>query len=198
MLQNEGTERDRLKVFNTLKKIRQKMIEAGEKANAKADQIRNKATQKADKHIEDYLNSEGKKRATAKACLMQLTLAYNRYTVDYIGGSPYFPHQQEDLELMVIPQGIVFKNGLDFLPFEDIKRVSFKTHQQIEKDVTLTRMVAFGVYSLAMKKKRKVIHKYLILECESEGMPYTMAFAGGGIEGMYQEIFIRKKNLKAV
>ncbi|HBI7084821.1 TPA: hypothetical protein K8M77_000292 [Clostridium perfringens] len=185
-------------MFKTLKKIRQKMIEASEKANAKADAIRNKATQKADKYIEEYLNSEGKKRATAKACLMQLTLAYNRYTVDYIGGSPYFPHQQENLELMIIPQGVVFKNGLDFLPFKDIKGISFKTHQQIEKDLTLTRMIAFGVYSLAMKKKRKVIHKYLIVECESEGMPYTMAFAGSGVEGMYQDMFIRMKNLKTV
>lgn len=174
------------------------MIEAGERANAKADAIRNKATQKADKFIDDYLNTEGKQRATAKACLMQLTMAYNRYTVDYIGGSPYFPHQQENLDLMIIPQGIVFKNSLDFLHFEDIKKVSFKTHQQIEKDVTLTRMLAFGVYSMAMKKRRKVIHKYLILECESDGMPYTMAFAGGGIEGMYQEIFIRVKHSKTV
>lgn len=185
-------------MFNTLKKVRNKMIEAGEKANSKADQIRNKAVQKADTYIEEYLTSEGKQRAKAKACLMQMTLAYGNYKVDYIGGSPYCPHQQEDLELIIIPQGVVFKNGLDFLPFEDIKRVNFKTHQQIEKDLTLTRMIAFGVYSLAMKKKRKVISKYLILDCESGGMPYTMAFAGGGIEGMYQEIFIRMKHSKTV
>ena len=183
-------------MFKTLKKIRHKLMELGERANAKADQIRNKAVQKADNYINEYMTTEGRKRATAKACLLQMTMAYNRYSVDYIGGSPYFPHQQENLELMIIPQGIVFKNQLDFLPFEEIKRVNFKTHQQIEKDLTLTRMIAFGVYSMAMKKKRKVIHKYLILDCESGGMPYTMAFAGGNIEGMYQEIFIRMKHSK--
>lgn len=179
-------------MIKTLKKIRHKMIELGERSMQKGQDIKNMGRKKADGFIEQYLTSEGKEQLTAKKCLMQLSIAYNIYTADYLGGSPKVPKAEEGLKMMIIPQGIMFSNQLDLLTFDEIKKISFQTRQQIEKDVTLTRMLAFGVYSLAMKKKRKVIHNYLVLDCEKGGMPYKMVFAGGDIQSIYQEVFYIK------
>lgn len=56
-------------------------------------------------------------------------------------------------------------------------------------DVTLTRMIAFGVYALALKKKRKTVTNYLVVNCEKAGMKYSMVFAGEESTKLYSEIF---------
>lgn len=167
-------------------------MELGEKSTQMGMNIREGQAKRADKFIEQYLTSEGQEQAIAKSCLLQMSMVYNLYTADYLGGSPKVPKHQEGLKMMVIPQGIMFGNKLDLLTFDEIKKVSFRTQQQIEKDVTLTRMLAFGWYSLAMKKKKKVISNYLVFDCEKGGMPYKMVFAGGDVQSIYQEVFYIK------
>ncbi len=52
--------------------------------------------------------------------------------------------------------------GVD-IPKEDLLSVQEKTEEQISKDVTLTRLLAFGIFAFGLKKKRKSTEKYLIL-----------------------------------
>ncbi|MGG7165191.1 hypothetical protein [Clostridium ihumii] len=61
--------------------------------------------------------------------------------------------------------------------------------EQIEKDITLTRMLAFGVYSLAMKKKKKVVSTVALLSCEYNGLEYTVALAGDKAPALYKKVF---------
>lgn len=162
------------------------------KAEQKTQEINNKAKKKADGFIDTYLNSEGKERAKAKSCLMQMTLAYPVLTVDYLGGSPSSPDQKEDIEVQVIPQGLVFSDySLDFIPFEDITGVQFKTQTEIEKDVTLPRILALGIYSLAFQKKRTKTYKYLVISCKGI-YPYKIILAGYKTSYIYQEIHSKR------
>lgn len=163
---------------------------AQEKNNAAIDKVR----AKADGFINTLLTTEGYEKAKAKANLIPLTLAYPVYKVDYVGGHPSQPQGKEDIKAMVIPQGIVLSNIDEVILFEEIKNVSFKSEAEIQKDVTLTRLVAFGVYALALKKKKKVVTNYLIMECEKGGLAYSIAFGGDNskVSAMYSEVFKRK------
>ena len=95
---------------------------------------------------------------------------------------------------MLIQQGIILKDIEDIISYEEIKNIQFKTESEVQSDVTLTRMVAFGVYALAMKKKKKVVTNYLILNCEHGGMKYSMAFAGDDVSMLYKELFKKVAN----
>ncbi|EPY2283506.1 hypothetical protein ACTQ4P_05625 [Clostridium sporogenes] len=55
------------------------------------------------------------------------------------------------------------------IKLKDIQDVQYKTEEQITKDVTLTRLLAFGIFSLGMKKKRKEERCFLIITTEEEG-----------------------------
>ncbi|WP_368247372.1 hypothetical protein [Clostridium perfringens] len=175
-------------MLKLLCKIRNNMAKAGEKAMEKANDLNEKAINKANGYIETYLNSEGTEKVKAKACLMQMTGAYPSFKVDYLGGSPVLPDPKEGIRVQAIPQGLVFSDYLlDFIPFEAIDGVQFKTEQQIEKDVTIPRMVAFGIYSLALKKKRTHTYKYLVISCKGV-YPYKIVLAGDHASYLYQEI----------
>ena len=168
------------------------MEKAQEKNNATIDNVR----AKADRFINTLLTTEGYEKAKAKASLMPLTLAYPVYKVDYVGGHPSQPQGKEDIKVMVIPQGLVLSNVDDVILFEEIKNISFKSETEIQKDVTLTRMIAFGVYALALKKKKKVVSNFLILECEKGELVYSIAFGGDNpkVSSLYSEVF--KRNSK--
>lgn len=185
-------------MFNKFKELIKKQNEKSmgylEKGQQKNNATIDKVRVKADGFINILLTAEGYEKAKAKANLMPLTLAYPVYKVDYVGGHPTQPQGKEDIKAMVIPQGIVLNNIDDVILFEEIKKVSFKSESEIQKDVTLTRMIAFGLYALALQKKRKVVTNYLILECEKGGLTYSIAFGGDNskVSSMYSEVFKRK------
>ncbi len=59
---------------------------------------------------------------------------------------------------------------------EDLMGIQEKTEEQISKDVTLTRLLAFGIFAFGMKKKRKSTTKYLILSYMDSGQEITAVF----------------------
>ncbi len=59
---------------------------------------------------------------------------------------------------------------------EDLLSVQEKTESQISKDVTLTRLLAFGIFAFGLKKKRKTTDKYLILSYMDSGQQVTAIF----------------------
>lgn len=117
---------------------------------------------------------------------------YGRAKVDYLGGSPHATKPRERATVVPVPQGILTDAiaGLKgFIPFTAIKKIDLKSKQQIEKDVTLTRFLAFGFYALAMKKERKTVHQFLTIEvCEVDGMEYTLLFTGEQVTKLYADI----------
>lgn len=145
---------------------------------------------RADAHLETMLNGSGSKKQVARRCMVIYKNLYPCYKVDYIGGHYADPQGHENIPVMFIPEhGLLVGKTLDIIPISDIKSVGFKTKEQIDKDVTLTRLIAFGWYAFALKKKRKTITRYLVVNCEKNGMPYSLAFAGEGVGKLYTVIF---------
>lgn len=62
------------------------------------------------------------------------------------------------------------------IPKEDLLSVQEKTEEQISKDVTLTRLLAFGIFAFGMKKKKKSTTKYLILSYTDSRQEITAVF----------------------
>lgn len=176
-----------------------KKIQAwGEKQTTKAEalnkKIQDSANTRAEADLNKFLTAEGIKKQQYKNVLMQHTLVYPTFKVDYIGGHYEAPEGKEDINVMLIPCGIILKDIEDIISYTEIKDIQFKTESEVQSDVTLTRMVAFGVYALAMKKKKKVVTNYLILNCEHGGMKYSMAFAGDDVSMLYKELFKKVAN----
>jgi len=59
---------------------------------------------------------------------------------------------------------------------EDLLSVQEKTEDQITKDVTLTRLLTFGIFAFGMKKKRRNTEKYLILTYLDSGQEMIAVF----------------------
>lgn len=166
--------------------------EGNKKSMEKIQNIHEKNNNKVDRYIEEFLNSTGIAKGLAKGKLLgtnRVSRTYPQYKVDYIGGHYEAPEGKDDIEVIVLQQGLFLSDFMDLVPYEEIKDVQFKTESEIQSDVTLTRMIAFGVHALAMKKKKKVVINYLILDCEKNGMKYSMAFGGDNVASLYKEVF---------
>ncbi|ELU5588583.1 hypothetical protein SCB17_003106 [Clostridium perfringens] len=185
-------------MFESIKKGVEKIGAWGQKRAdyfyGKGQAIQDKRASKTNEYLEKFLNSEGQEKANAKSALFASAsvLQYPAFTVDYVGGHPDHSTAKDDIKVMVLPQGIILSILPDLISWEEIKNINFKSSEQIQRDVTLTRMLAFGVYSLALKKKRKIINKYLVLSCDKFGMGYSMAFASGKTDLLYSAMFNTK------
>lgn len=97
----------------------------------------------------------------------------------YLGGHPAIIGEKDGL-IQVNKAGIIFEPGLTletlYIPIENIIRGEFKTDEQITKDVTLTRLLAFGVFAFGMKKKRKEITNYVVLTYTENEIENTILF----------------------
>lgn len=71
---------------------------------------------------------------------------------------------------------------------EHLISVQEKTEDQISKDVTLTRLLAFGIFAFGMKKKRRNTEKYLILSY-MEGHQQMAAVFRGHPQYMFKMLF---------
>lgn len=168
-----------------------KLMDAQKAHNEKYN---NKNKDQADGYINTILTQTGFKRAGAKGKLFgsnKITKIMPQYNVDYVGGFFESPEGKEDVDIIVLPQGILINNIAvgDLIPIDDIKTVSMKTEEEIQKNVTLTRMLAFGIYSLALKKKKKVVRNFVLLSCERNGMEYSVVFGGNDATKLYGDLF---------
>ena len=55
------------------------------------------------------------------------------------------------------------------LDIKDITDVQYKSEQEISKDVTLTRLLAFGIFAFGLKKKRVNNSYYIIISTLEDG-----------------------------
>lgn len=181
-------------------KFKNWFTEGNKKSMEKLAKIKEDNNNKTDKAIERYLNAEtAMEMMKAKMQIisnLSVHKTYPLFKVDYIGGHYEAPEGKEGIKVGIIPQGILIDgiNIRGLIPYSEIKDVQFKTDAEVQSDVTLTRMIAFGVYALAMKKKKKVVTNYLILTLEQNGMKYSMAFSGDNVSSLYREVFKKVAN----
>lgn len=178
---NKG-ERKNMGLFSFLSK--------GTKEERKA-KTKEREERELQQYLEESLDYSNPKREGAKMLLFITgVMKYQKYKLDYVGGFFPNPQTQTDAEILLIPQGIMFKHMKtdDVIPFSDIKKVKMRTQQQIESNVTLTRLLAFGMYAFAMKKKQKVFTNYCVLECEASGLEYTVVFGGEHAPALYKQL----------
>lgn len=174
------------KWWNKQQEISDGFLKRAEERNNKAEI---KAREKAEKYLQKFLTAEGTEKAQAKQVLMAHMLAYPTHKIDYVGGHYKVPTGQNNVWAMLIPQGIIMENVEDLIPYGEIKGISFKSQEEVQRDVTLTRLIAFGVYAFALKKEKRKVKDYLILDCEKEGIKYSIAFAGDGVNNLYKDLF---------
>ncbi|WP_061306764.1 SHOCT domain-containing protein [Clostridium botulinum] len=62
------------------------------------------------------------------------------------------------------------------IPLEDVINVEYKESKDIEKDVTMTRLLLLGIYAFGAKKKKVENHNYLILTCNQNGIENKIIF----------------------
>jgi hypothetical protein len=100
-------------------------------------------------------------------------------TVKYLGGHPDIRNEVDGL-MVVNSAGIFFEVTLTFfnlhIPVENIIKAEFKTEEQISKDVTLGRLLVFGVFAFGMKKKKVEKLSYLVLTYTDSGIENTIVF----------------------
>ena len=111
--------------------------------------------------------------------------SYAMSTCQYLGGHPNIQSKCVG-NLIVNNVGIFFEKSLPFksfmIPIENVLRADIKTDTQISKDVTLTRLLALGIFAFGVKKKTKEEHNYLVLTYTEDGIENTLLFeANGGV-----------------
>ncbi|ORX22475.1 hypothetical protein BVF91_11585 [Thermoanaerobacterium sp. PSU-2] len=93
----------------------------------------------------------------------------------YVGGNLSLS-PNEDIEIICYEKGIALHPAKYFLNYENdefitydrLQPTSFKTEEQISKDVTLTRLLLVGIFAFGLKKKRVTHEQYLIINYDKE------------------------------
>jgi hypothetical protein len=62
------------------------------------------------------------------------------------------------------------------IPINQITRYEIKTESEIQKDVTLTRLLALGIFAFGLKKKTEINNSYLILSYVQNNVPIDCIF----------------------
>lgn len=161
--------------------------EAREERKVKREQAYSEA-------IEKVLNGSELEKMQGFSHIVRKAPISTAFNVDYIGGHYANPKFRENARIILLPQGILFQNFKSdvVVLYDDIKNMTLESEMTIESNATLTRMVCFGVYALAMKKKKKAFSQFIVLDCEKNGMKYSMVLGGKQAPMVYSEIFKRR------
>lgn len=112
-------------------------------------------SRQSEEFLNKYLNGTEEEREEGRINLLCFGGSYPLVKVDYIGGHPSNPENKNGCPVVAIPQGLLVEAIDPLITKEEIKGVELKTEEEVSKDVTLTRMVAFGIYALALKEGKK-------------------------------------------
>lgn len=75
----------------------------------------------------------------------------------------------------LLKEGLSFNNGKKIILFKNIEDISLKSETQIQELISLGKMLFFGVWSLAMEKKKKEINnEYIVLKVKDEDGKYNV------------------------
>lgn len=98
---------------------------------------------------------------------------YAMATLRYLGGGTI--NKEKNVPIVVTIRGL--KYGSEFIPIERITATAIETQSQILSRISATRMVAFGVFSLAMPKRKQKTQKFLTVDYD-HGFQSTLIFEG--------------------
>lgn len=91
----------------------------------------------------------------------------------YLGGFPTVSSDDKRVELTVKDNGVVFnflgRKPMQFISKKDLLNAEVRSESQITEDISLGRVLAFGVVGLAMKKKNTVNKNYLVVSYNDKG-----------------------------
>lgn len=165
-----------------------------EKRMEKENKKINKLIEIENEMLEEYNNSDTiGKVSIVRLSMLKAKLYSENQVLNYVGGSPYIDSRfvGKDTEVCTFNNNFAIKLSGTLVAFENIKNIRLATEQEISNNVTLTRMLAFGIYSLAIKKKKKIITSFLIIEVNENGMDYSLAFGGDNIKinKIYSDLF---------
>lgn len=85
--------------------------------------------------------------------------------VKYVGGCIEYDKEFEG-NLYVYKDKLILEKGITSkyeIKLDNVQSVEFKTHEQISKDVTLTRLLLVGVFAFGLKKKSVEKTSYAII-----------------------------------
>lgn len=92
---------------------------------------------------------------------------------EYLGGFPTVSSDDKRVELTVKDNGVVFnflgRKPMQFISKKDLLNAEVRSESQITEDISLGRVLAFGVVGLAMKKKNTVNKNYLVISYNDKG-----------------------------
>lgn len=119
------------------------------------------------------INKKNKQRIKEEGILCESHLIH-------IGGHPYI-QSNENIILQIRNDNNVCirKSNLDIINFiniKDIIRSELKTESEIQKDITLTRLLALGIFAFGLKKKTEINNTYLILSYVQNNVPIDCIF----------------------
>jgi hypothetical protein len=110
--------------------------------------------------------------------------------VKYLGGHPD-ASKAIDGVIQINKTGIFFEAAFTtqfYIPVESIIKAELKTQEQISKDVTLTRLLAFGIFAFALKKKTKNETSYLTVSYTENGIENAVIFDGNKVSNLVSAI----------
>ncbi|EQC1537546.1 hypothetical protein [Clostridium botulinum] len=95
----------------------------------------------------------------------------NQISGNYAGDYPNLA-MSGMLKLKIDKDKLIFKQlwkTYHKLDLKNITDVQLKTEEEISKDVTLTRLLAFGIFAFALKKKRTNQRYFIIISTKEDG-----------------------------
>lgn len=96
----------------------------------------------------------------------------------YLGGHPKITKICEG-SMAVNNDKIIFQAGFFKnleIPISDVINCSIQTQEQISRNVTLTRLLLFGIFAFGMKKKKVDTIQYLTITYIENGIEQTVIF----------------------
>lgn len=98
----------------------------------------------------------------------------------HLGGHPYLQSNDNIILQINDDNNVYIKNfqnkTISVIPINQITRYELKTEFEIQKDVTLTRLLALGIFAFGLKKKTEINNSYLILSYIQNNVPIDCIF----------------------
>jgi hypothetical protein len=101
---------------------------------------------------------------------------------EHLGGYPYLK-QNDIIKIQIHDDNleIVSRYNNDRvigkpIPISNVKDIQFKSEEEIQKDVTLTRLLTLGVFAFALPKQTTKNNQYLYLEYEQDNVNIKCLF----------------------
>ncbi|MDE8044237.1 hypothetical protein PT065_08045 [Erysipelothrix rhusiopathiae] len=118
-------------------------------------------------------------------------IPYAMTSLRYLGGGTI--NKEKNVPIIVTSKGLRYGN--EFIPIENITATAIETQSQILSRISATRMLAFGVFSLAMPKRKQINQNFLTVDYD-HGFQSTLIFEGKKIVKVNSALIKAKQTSK--